>query len=420
MVDSLYFTSGKRVSEISNDLMEPAKEISRGERLDVRLLTDDICFGRLYGLWLGSALEYASGLLEKTIVPEEDHPNIPSCFLLGAEEGECSAFLDDYCKGMALPVGRPHCKAVFGQAIRDEVERHMEGSPAYLRTRIAAVCILLQAMPREVFEGGSVWANKIHGLSAGRADEFEVGEGDRFILDFKSGRYGALFPRTLRNPSDTVRALNVQYQGKGYQIHMPPYGVLRAVFADTECKRMVSIKGNLTFGHAKNALIQVGAKEGISLFTYEKKDGKMELPDQGNFLDASADTEHGIVILTERELYSATGTLNKKQDLPIRCYGAGKNWARLYEDGRLESNVYQWECAAHVSAVVEDGVRGFFLYNDNGAWDCRMGKAEQISDEKFFHSMMGRFFHEGYAEFTGSRQLQLVIKQNGEVEEVSG
>lgn len=393
------------------ELKKPSEKIKEGKRLSGEIMVNDLLFDELYDLWFDVCIDYVINGSAK-----EEQKKIRKLFFPDSQETECKNFMSTYCKRMVMPVSNPVCPKIVCNQIQKEVEQHMKGMPEYMKLRVLAVCVLLNNVPERVFTDN--WKEIVDsGINEAKykADYLKIEDGMEFSLNFET--HGKLIPKTLRNESDDSCKFKVRFNENIYSIQMPPFGILRGVFADAECKTLVSIKGNISFHDAKSAVIQQGWKEEY-VKIYDVQGGIMNIPIKGSFFDISTNGKGGVVFLNAQKLFS-TMRLNVTEDLPIRCYGSGKTWAWLYADGKLKSNLEGAEVLEHVTAVVEDGERGLLIYNQEGCWDFRKLPKEKINDSKMAQIMLERFSvgtQDGYCESVSSRRLQLSISKNGRME----
>lgn len=398
---------GKNLRDLGDELKE------RYLRLPGELIRDDALFRELYALWIDVCVAY----MNQSKRSEEvlwDGKQAELLFYPGANEEECSTFLEMYCERLSNP-RYTICRKQLCNRICNEIDGSLQGLPLWMLLRVKAVCILLKAMPEEVFEEGKLWAGSFSQEKV-QQDRLSVENGMIFTLDFGT-EIERLFPKTLYNDSETLCTIQISYQGKNYPVKLPPYGMLRAVFADENCKRMVNIKGNISFNDAKSAVVQQSDEEGIKLCMYYRQSGMADIPTPGGFLDAAADTQGGVLLLTVGEMRSSTGLVERKaaqEELPIRCYGAGRYWARWYADGRLETN--QHDEIGNAISVAENRGRGLLIRNRESAWGIQGGRIKKITDEEFFDGMMSRFLQENVCESISTTMLQLSINNKGILE----
>lgn len=398
---------------------------SNGYKITAKLLTDDTNFMLLYDLWLEVCINYMWYCLhekkeEFKSAPQKTHRDLIKHFYQGADEAEAAKFLDSYRNMLTRP-GFPNVgNSTRAKSICYNIEKKMEGTPAYMRRRVEAVCLLTNCSPEELFEEGQKWIN----IFPMASDDFqEVKDGTVFDMDpvLKEGE--TLFVRTLRNNSSESCTITLQYHDRDvlvrYPVRFPPYGVLRAVFADAACTKLVFVKGNISCGDANRAIIQLGGEKGMTLWYASRFTKPVAFPKISFFLDAAADELGGAVILSMREFYSTVNRalfLEKgSATLPIRCFRAGKQWARLYADGSLESNLMNREKLTGVTAVVADGERGLLVCQQGKAWDYRGdGLPKEITIREFCERMMARFDQdEPFSEVVTTELMQVEVTDSG-------
>lgn len=409
----LYYADGtsiealRRMEEIKN----PSREIASGKKLPEDLVIDDLLFDNLYDLWISICVKY---------VLRESDENIRFLFQPESEDAECREFMERYCKVMTIP-GKPICPIVICNKIREAIERDMKDVSEYMKLRVLTVSVLLNHVPENIFKNGKSWGQVIRSnvnKDKYEADALDIETGMKFNLNLQGT--GKLIPRTLRNKSEEMCEFNVNLENKTYKIQMPPYGTLRAVFADDDCKTLVSIKGNITFDDVKSAVIQQGEKDNCTrIKRHYLQEGTIEIPNKGFLLDVSTNGRGGIIFLNAQEMFS-TMRMRTPKKLPIRCYGSGEVWAWLYADGKLESNLEGAGMLENVTAVAEDGDSGLLVCCKGECWDFRKLPKVKISESEMAQVMLKRFgsrADEGYCESVSTRYLQLSITQSGKMEE---
>lgn len=409
------------------DLWLPSKAVKSGKRIPEMLLMEEELFCEFYEYWMEPCIKFK--ILQTGNISTEKEAEIRSLFFAGAEESKYPEFIELFCTAMKKPVACPICKGELINYIKEAIKKDMDGMPEHMKLRVLVLCVLANEIPKNVFEKGASWMNMIEGAVNHETYEKEyidLEDGMQFAMeiypkdiysDEKTNKC-QLFSKILRNDSQKVCSIVVCHEENSYPIQLHPYSMLRCVFADAECKKLISIKGNIYFHDATNVVLQRGQQDGVKLSAYNKRNGIFDLWDPGTFLDISVDGKGGILILTAQELYSSMG-MSKKGNLPIRCYGSGKQWAWLYADGRLESNLGNGKEITHVTAVVEDAERGLLVCSDTGCWDYRGTAKKKIEPSAFVELMFERFsntLHSDNCECVRSRYVELSIKQNGGVE----
>lgn len=412
----------EKLKEIK-DLWLPSKAIKGGKRIPELLLVEEELFCEFYEYWIEPCINFK--IFQTGAISIEKEAEIRSLFFAGAKEEQYPDFIELFCENMKKPVACPICKGERISYIQEAIKKDMNDMPEHMKLRVLVVCVLANEIPKDVFEKGTGWMNMIEGAVNHEVYENEymdVEDDMQFAMEFRLNEEGKsqLFSKVLRNNSQKACEIMVQYEEILYTIQLHPYSMLHCVFADAECRKLTCVKGNIYFQDAANAVIQRGQQEGAKLSAYNKRNGIFDLWDPGTFLDISIDGKGGILILTAQELYSSMG-MSRKENLPIRCYGSGKQWAWLHADGRLESNLENGKELTHVTAVVEDAERGLLVCNDTGCWDYRGAARKKIEASAFAALMFERFSNAQsleQCECVKSRYVELSIKKNGEVEAV--
>lgn len=434
----LFYSDREPIKKIEEktQLKEPSKEINDKRKLSESMVTDDLYFDELYNLWICMCVEYvlrerkdsqkAGELMGELFCSDENLKEVElirKLFRSDEQETEekkekCRKFMEYYCEMMITPVANPFCPKDICTNIRKVIEDNMRGIPEYIKLRVLVVCVFLGRVPEEIFESGKEWYKVIFGEINHDEDEknyCDIEKGMKFYLNLKGE--GKLFPRILRNNNEEVCEFKVIYLKDTYTIKMPPYGILRAVFADENCKTLVSIKGNITFDDVGKALVQRGEKDNCILERYSLQDGSMEISNKGFLLDASTNGRGGITLLSPQGI-SSTMYIKVPEELPIRCYGSGEAWAWLNADGNLNGNLGDGKMLKDVTAVVEDGDKGLLVCCKGKCWDYRKIPKVEISEMEMVQVMLKRFItKEGECESVRTRYLQLSITRNGERKE---
>ena len=398
-----------------------------GSRLSAGLLTEDTGFGILFLYWFEPCIDYMwyadhDKKPEYQKAPEEEYLRVLYLFQEGAAEKERQAFLKKYSRMLTTPHYPNAGDRDRAQEICREINDKTGGAAPYLRLRAAAACLLANCFPEELFSEGEGWSDVLGGAAAAaqfEEDLLNVEDGMVFVLDSRAGFPPGrrLVPRTLRNPSDMTCTVSVRYAGERFLIKLPPFGILRAVFCDPDCMMLAGLKGCISCGDAKRAVIQKGTKDGVRLlFAGARYRKPLAYPQTGVILDACAAELGGAVILGTGELYSTVDSglyLQKKDGLPVRCYRSGHQWARLYADGRLESSFGPLE---GISAVVEDAERGLLVYGKDGAVDYRSNWAEPVPAEMFGKMMLRPFVRTEDCEVQETQCMKVILRPSGKLE----
>ena len=435
-----------KINEIG-DIWNLSKAVRNGKRIPELLLMDEIVFCEFYEAWIKPCIKFRfpeeNISLEERLKKKEEQRSLFFAEAENMEDAEAKylEFIEAFGTAMRKPVACPVCKREQMTLIRDAITKELDGIPEYMKLRVLVVCMLANELPKNVFEKGESWGIAISGEVHRDIYENEymnVEDGMQFVMDIQTEeKQNMLFAKILRNDRENACRIMVSYAEKQYTIQMPPYGILRCVFADEACKKLLSIKGNICFHDATNALMLCGEKKDAKLFAYNKRNGIFKSWNPGVYFDISIDGKGGFLVLTAKELYSSMG-MSKKTDLPIRCYGSGKQWAWLYADGRLESNLENGKELSHVTAVVEDAEKGLLICNDTGCWDYRGTMKKEIEPSLFMDLMLQRFCSEKKCESVKmcergknsdicfcsdekcesvkSRYVELFVQKDGEVE----
>lgn len=400
------------------DLKPTAQSVRKHERkLPSALFMRDVNFLNLYEYWIRYCVDYMWFSKNRQMpAPPEEHLRCKKLFLEGTEE-ETRAFLDEYIRCLStrglLDTG---LTGEEGRKLREGIDTQLCGVPAHIRLRYIAVCVFVNLPPEQLLEEGSQWTNWVSG---GDEDEvLSVKDGTAFFLNAAGDSETVRVSKTLKNKSQTPCTIFLTYDKTQYSVKLPPQGILRAVFADTACRTISCLKGTVSCDDSTSAVIQRGTQDGAVLV--DVTDSYItEYPPLGSFTDASADEDGGFLLLTPRKIYSNIRDVPlKKSPLPIRCFRAGNQWARLYADGRLECDLGRGEelTLSEVTAVVEDGERGLLLYKQDGAWDYRLNERKKIPPEEFYWLMMRRFAEPDCCETVETQFMRMIIHQNGKPE----
>lgn len=369
-----------------------------GARIDETLITEDANFIGLYDLWIKAGIYCMGNNCQKS--EEELVEESENCFFYFTPEANGTDgqkdFRDAYCNDVSEVVsGGDLFPEQFYQPYCDSIDQSISEKYAHIKLRVLAVCLVVQRQPQELFTGGEQWSQMINAQFSEK-DYKEVRQNDIFTMDFCVNSNGRLIPRTLRNPSDVKRLFTIKYEKEVAKIELPPYGILRAVFGDKECTKLVSVKRNITsYGHRK--LRQYGGKDGIKLDWIED-DKKYDCSHPKDFfVDVSWSVDGQIFKLlgNELQLGGKKYDINQEKDgLPIRCYSAEGIQAFLYENGNLivrlqgELDDYKWE---GVTAVVECGEEGLLIYQNNKIIPIKAFGAEskeKMDNTAFFAKMI--------------------------------
>lgn len=418
----IYYDDGTPIEKIEMNQIPTLWQNVPMNALPMELLTEEYGFSVLYMHWLRACVDYMWFVdhdrnQEQMRAPEEEHVRRFALFRKGASEEECDAFLEQYRAALTTPRFPNVGSQAEAEAICGYLRQKLEGVPPYVRLRFGAVCLLLNRYPAHLLASGEKWIDRI---PAEQEEPLWVRDGMTFSLNLCLGSRLNLIPKTLRNDSGQVCTVTVVCGERRYPVKLPPHGMLRGVFADEECRNMIGLKGNISCCDAGRAIVQQGDEKGMKLLYVSRCSKPVEFPGMDNFQDAAADEMGGAVILTSRELYSTVNHdlfLEKSRTpLPIRCYRSGTQWARLFADGRLESNLAAGKELSDVATVSEDGERGLLVWGRGGAWDYRGGLAHEISPEMFCEHMMGRFLDLIECEIARTQLVRLAVRRSGRLE----
>ena len=404
----LFYSNKEEIERINGlyDLVDLQEEIKDNDlRLPEEIVTKDDLFCELYELWIRVAVEEIFG-------EEERKRNL--FFSMEDEGNSITDFMKSYCDWMRH-VDRKYCYKDVWEIIEENCTS--VDLPDYIKLRVISVCVFCNLTPEELFEHGNGWFDCIYNLlKLNQIEYLKVENGYVFTLDLDiNKKISKLYPKILRNSSDSECTIYISYKDEKRTIYLPPYGILRVVFADSECNCMVGIKGNLTFADNRIAVSQQGEKDGLNLQIHHSQRGTLPIENKDECLDISTDDNAGILRLTNRKLYSTRG-LELTGDLPIRCYSAGGEWAWLYEDGRLKSSFGDMD---GVVAVAEDAGEGLLICMQDKAVDYREGYAKTISVQEFVDTMLTRFEHsevERYSECVSNEYMKVSISKSGKLE----
>lgn len=408
----------ERLEGSQKGLRKPGKELMKYDRkLNTALLKDDDAFADLHELLLEPCDEMIRDV-EGSAVGDQGR----SLFFEGADKQKCDEYLRRFIRFICgrQPYSMEIWPACPADSICDMIDCELPDTSCYMRLRIKIVCILMSALPEQVFAEGKNWFSAF--LSDAAEEDFiEVSDGMEFPLELDMP--AELYPKTLRNKSGNPCRIMINYKSEQYRICLPANGFLRVVFGDKECKRLISVKGNISFNGSdtRNAVVQLADQSQISLYMYHKQYREpFELETGGAFTDASADGKGGAAVLTKGGIYyTRNGRLERSERLPVRVYGAGTLWARHYADGTLECNMRKKGGLPvnRAIAVAENRDRSILIRDEEGAWDCEGGVARKITDDKFVQCMMERFAGEDVCERTGNPLMKLHIRYDGKLGE---
>ena len=405
-------------------------------RLSAQLLADRAAWAEIYTTWIMACVDYMWFMGHGDPgagAPKEEQIRVARLFQEGAQETDCDAFLEGYKRMLTKPQYPNVGSAESAERICGDIHRKMAGAPLWLRMRVSAVCLLTNSLPEEFFSEGAGWTAVL--LAPALAAKYAAG-----IIDVTNGMAlelvpcagpvpgTGLVPGTLMNRSGEVRRMHIRYDGVDHPVRIPPHGFLRALFSDRGCSRLVSLKGAVSCCDAGSAILQKGDAGGDGLFYAYRTGGAFRLvrmPLPGPFWDAAADENNGVtgaVVLTANELYSTVDPGQKllRSDgaaLPIRCYRSGSQWARLYEDGSLVSNLPGGEAMENVTAVAEEAGRGLLVCRKGRCFDYRSNVEREMTEGGFVQAMLGRFLQagQGECEVLATQFARWTILDSGEV-----
>ncbi len=430
---AVQYENGVEIEKISrNELNTVSVNIEDNEyRLSVQSLTDRAGWAEIYIKWIVPGIDQMwLRIYNDDEAPEKERIHAAKLFLEGSDKRECEEFLDKYRMMLVDPFSVSVGNETSARAICGEIDKKLALAEPYLRLRVKAVCLLANSFPENLFSEGAGWAGMLtapQNEAKHRASEISVNGNDIFALDPCAGQGEPLVPKTLRNENGNVCSIAICCDGIKYSVKLPPYGILRAVFAD-DGKTMVSLKGCISCCDTQNAVIQRGDKGGIRLFAAARKKSVVELQPISLLWDACADVHDGIpgaVILTANELYSTlTGLLLescKEVLMPVRCYRAGNQRAWLYEDGGFDSSLPGADQGKMrgVTAVVEDAERGLLICREGRFFDYRATFECEVSKKTFVETMLSRFAQaeQDECEVQKTGFMRWAILDSGEVKQ---
>lgn len=405
-------------------------------RLSAGLLADRFAWAHIYTAWITACVDYMWSMRHEDddcAAPGEEQIRIAKLFQEGADPEECEAFLKEYRECLTRPQYPNVGSAASAEKICVYICRKMAGAPIWLRLRATAVCLLTNSFPETLFSEGARWSHVLLAPAIAaryKADSIEAQEGLTFELEpgAASGPEMRLAARTLMNRSGKVCGIRLRYKDVDHLIKLPPYGFLRALFSDSRCERLVSLKGCISCCNAGSAIIQKGSSGGDRLFYAHRTGGVSRLvamPVTGPFWDASADETEGVtgaVVLSADELYSTVDPQRRLsgssgKPLPVRCYRSGNQWAWLYEDGVLAGNLCGGADMDGVTAVAEEAGRGLLVCRHGKFFDYRSNVEREITEGEFVQAMLGRFLQagQGECEVLATQFMRWRILDSGEV-----
>lgn len=405
-------------------------------RLSAQLLADRSAWADIYTAWIMACVDYMWFMDHGDLgagAPKEEQIRVARLFQEDADAEACDAFLERYKRMLTKPQYPNVGSAAMAEKICGDIHRKMDGAPLWLCMRVSAVCLLTNSFPEAFFSEGAGWTAVLLGpILAARyaAGVIDVAEGLTLELDpcAEPGPEAELVPGTLMNRSREARSMHIRYDGIDHPIKLAPHGFLRAVFSDSRGSRLVSLKGCISCCDAGSAIIQKGEEGGSRLFYAYRTGGAFRLvrmPLPGPFWDAAADEMNGVtgaVVLTADELYSTVDPEQKLQrsdgtPLPIRCYRSGSQWARLYDDGILVSNLAGGEVMEGVTAVAEEAGRGLLVCRGGRFFDYRSNEEREMTEGGFVQAMLGRFLQakQDECEVLATQFMRWTILDSGEV-----
>lgn len=435
---SVCYQNGIEITRITRKGLNSLSLLISGKqhRLSVVLLTDRFAWADIYRAWIMACVDYMWFLKHgdaEMDAPEEEQVRIARLFQEGADEADCEAFLKEYCRMLTKPQYPNVGSAAMAEKICGQIDKKMIGSPLWIRLRVTAVCLLTNNLPETLFAEGIKWSEAL--LAPAIAAKYESG-----IIDVEESQVFELEPdavlepgmrltaRTLRNKGVKACRVVLRYKGIEHPVKLPPRGFLRALFSDHGCARLVSLKGCISCCDAGSAILQKGDAGGGSLFYAHRIGGGSRLvrmPLTGPFWDAAADESNGVigaVVLTAGELYSTVDSGRRISEssgapLPIRCYRSGIQWAWLYDDGNLVSNLPGARNMDGVTAVAEEAGRGLLICRHGKYLDYRSNVEREITGGEFVQAMLGRFLQagQGECEALSTQFMRWAILDSGEV-----
>lgn len=420
----IYYTDGTSINPVDiNAAVQVSFDIANDHlQLPLELIIDDIKFADLYLSWISPFVNEMWRIHKntKTPAPPEELNRVLSLFRPAADDRQRDEFLTQYRDFLSDPATFGIGSPTYAAHLCKDIDQRMVGIAAHLRARVKAACLVANCEPHILF--GAQWLGQ---FPMQDNDLLDVKDGTTFALVLSPMPPQGLIPRTLHNASNCSCEIKVTHGEREYTIQMPPHGILRAVFLDAECTQLASLKGNISCRDTCQALIQAGDDKGAQLFHISRFTGALPFPRSNHFLDACADERGGAIILTARTLCSTLGNepyLEQRdgQPLPIRCFSSGSQWAWLYADGRLESNLPGREHMQGVVSVVEDAANGngLLVYSGEGAIDMRQNADRPVSDEVFCEQMMRRFSHPESCETVETQLMRFSVTASGTREAV--
>ena len=400
------------------------------KRLDAFDLADEPTFRILYETWLGFSAVYNYRMVNGILPMGGDAEDLMKKGFKfytkhGIEDAERSNDLDE----MLSKINNKFTNNPDGYAaIKDAVQNGIPGTPLYIQMRVIAACALMNRNPDQLFIQGQGWPQAFEQFLPARLDDLPVGNGDAFILDFASHLKAPIQirPRSLFNDSGEAITLSIRWDGKDYPLRMPPHGKLRVIFGDSDCKRLLGLKGNISFNvDSSIAIVQQYSATGMTVVTSVANGKNISQEIQGIYDAFPLNTGFAVQrknSIEDQDMRAVNGVRLNGQ-LPVRCFAAGGNWARLYEDGTLVYGNQGGACGSveAVSAVEIDGaIPAIAFYTREGrtcTWvygtvnDLGPGQVKQ-----YFDYMMDRFRDGSVCESATNGNLRLNIDLQGNIQ----
>ena len=412
----IFYGNGDAISSIQNideaaDLDELVKS-SGG--IPSKLISEDTLFEELKDRWLKI-------LILEMQKDESLKVNFQTAFYGKSVTYDNVEHLLERCGKKLFAIDRQFWPTKMTSLIKKAVCNNTYAIPPCYCMRLGILCILTGLMPEELLSEGTAWPVSFQKLSETGDGYINVKQGDYFSME--SQECQKLFPVTLKNDSNESVSITIKVNSEEKNISLPPYGILRAVAADEKATALVGVKGSISMGKINQhfAYLQKGEKNLVQLKNILCRTERTIKVIQGILMDAAAWGDgNGVLILTQNMMADSLGRIKnvQRKEIPIRCYGAGGEYALLYDDGNAITNIKGMENLRNVIAIVEDGSRGLLIEQSTNQGirylDCRYGKWNgDITAQVFFNLMLMRFSDADFCEKTGNDQMMIGIDSNG-------
>ena len=306
------------------------------------------------------------------------------------------------------------------------IDRRLYGVRPGLVARVKCLSLVLGKAPEHIFANGSDWPEDFIDR---HSQIIEIQGDEAYTLNVKAS-WDRLYPRTIHNPSEEAKTISIQYRiGDGECrnriVRIPSGGSILAVFADEDCRTMLSVKGAISLSSPGGRKAFAYIRTGEGLFATGKGIRRPIPLGAGKTVDDGAtDGSDGYYYIRGNDLYRGTAVCDLKKP-PIRVYGAGHRCFVQFADGTVEgrgkNNTIppEWE-EKKFSALVQDADRGVLFHDGEQAYRWNRSAPESIPEEVFVETMLRCFPQDDPTvceQVTGSA-FTVKYKADGEAEVV--